>query len=260
MTDIEAAARLLYDARQQKATMAALPAAARPTTVAEGYAIQDRLAGLSDEPTLAWKVGAWGSALQGRLGLDAPFSGRYQAPYVVEHPAVLGWERFASRPGLECEVGVRLGSDLGPGDGPFTGDSVRDALDALVPAIEIVSGRFAEPMQCGGPSLVADNGMSGYLVLGAPVAIADAPPFDEIHATLRINGDTAAEGDLHAAGFDPIEVVAWLAGQLTGRGITLSAGSVVSTGSLTGLWPARPGDAAVADLGRLGRLSVLISD
>jgi 2-keto-4-pentenoate hydratase len=115
-------------------------------------------------------------------------------------------------------------------------------------------------MRSGAPSLVADNGMSGYLVVGDPVAIADAPPPEEIQATLRINGDTAAEGDLAGAGIDLAEVVAWLANHLAERGIALPAGTLISTGSLTGLWPARPGDAAVADLGRLGRLSVLISD
>jgi 2-keto-4-pentenoate hydratase len=230
VTDIEAAARLLHAARTDSTTIAALPEEARPISVAEGYAIQDRLAALCGEATLGWKVGAWGSEIQARLGVDEPFSGRYQKPFVVEHPAVLGWERFATRPGLECEVAVRLGRDLTPTDTRFTPASVADALDALVPAIEIVCGRFAEPMRSGAPSLVADNGMSGYLVVGDPVAIADAPPPEEIQATLRINGDTAAEGDLAGAGIDLAEVVAWLANHLAERGIALPAGTLISTG------------------------------
>jgi 2-keto-4-pentenoate hydratase len=172
----------------------------------------------------------------------------------------LAWERFATRPGVECEIGLRLGRDVTPGEGPLALGSLADVIHAVVPTIEIVAGRFENPMAAEPASLVADNGMAGYLILGDPMPLADAPDLSRLNAVLRVNGDQVASGDLASAGFDPLEMLAWLAGNLSRRGIGLSAGTIVSTGSLTGVHFVRPDDGIVADLGPLGRLSVMITD
>ena len=67
-----------------------------------------------------------------------------------------------------------------------------------------------------------------------------------------LQGLTASGGHL--------EMLRWLPGNLSRRGIGLSAGTIVSTGSLTGVHFVRPDDGIVADLGPLGRLSVMITD
>lgn len=237
-----------------------LPDDERPGSLTEAYAVQDRLAELTGERTVAWKVGASSPGIQGRLGLSEPFSGRYQAPFVFDHPAVLAWERFATRPGVECEIGLRLGRDVDLGEGPLDADTVADAVDAVVPTIEVVAGRLDNPMATEPASLVADNGMAGYLILGDPIPLAEAPDLSRVHAVLRVNGDQVASGDLASAGFDPWQMVAWLTGHLARRQLGLRAGTVVSTGSLTGVHFVRPGDGIVADLGPLGRLSVMITD
>jgi 2-keto-4-pentenoate hydratase len=258
--EIDAAARRLWALREACQTIAALPDAERPRTLDEAYAVQDRVAELTGEATVAWKIGASSLGIQKRLGVSEPFSGRYQTPYAFEYPAVLGWERFATRPGVECEIGLRLGHDVLPADGPFDAESISGAVDAIVPTIELVCGRYDDPFSLEAPSLVADNGMAGYLVLGEPVPMAEAPDLARVQAVVRVNGDAVASGDLGSAEFDPFEMLAWLAGNLAERKIPLTAGTIVSTGSLTGVHFLRPTDGIVADLGPLGRVSVMVSD
>lgn len=257
MTDLDRAARLLFDLRSASRTVARLPDDCQPEDLAEAYAIQDRIAALSRQPTVAWKVGATNAATRERLGVAAPFWGRYQADDVMEYPAVLGWERFATRPGIEVEVGLRLGRAL---EGPCSPAEAAQAVAEVVPTIEVVCSRLADPFAAGGLAVVADNGMADYLILGEPIPLAQAGDLSKVGAVLRVDGDEVARGSAAEAGVDPLAVLAWLANELAGRERRLEAGDVVSTGTLTGVYWASPTNGLLADLGKLGRLSMLVSD
>jgi 2-keto-4-pentenoate hydratase len=248
MTDIEGAATVLLRARTEARPLAGLAADQMPGSIAEAYDVQDRLVELTGEPTAGWKVGAGGAKLQARLGLTEPFRGRYARSYVVPSPATLSFASFGSPPGVECEVAVRLGRDLGRCDEA----EARAAVDALLPMIEVVGSRFGAGLPAGGVALVADNGMAGYLVHGEPVPLTAAPPLDEVTARLLVDGVEVAAGTLADSGFEPFAMLAWLANHLVRRGGHLAAGTLVTTGSLTGVRWSTPGERAVADLGPLG--------
>src|SRR4029078_7126088 len=104
--------------------------------------------------------------------------------------------------------------------------------------------------------LVADNGMAAYLVHGRPVPVADAPALEDITARLEVDGNEKAQGTLASGGVEPFAMVAWLANHLAARGRCLEAGTFVTTGSMTGVRWAKPGERAVADLGALGSVEV----
>jgi len=55
---------------------------------------------------------------------------------------------------------------------------------------------------------------------------------------------------------DPRVALAWLANELSGLGITLRAGEVVTTGTCHPPLPIQSGDRMDADFGVLGRVSV----
>jgi len=65
--------------------------------------------------------------------------------------------RILSASASRCEIAVRLGRDLMPLDAPFTADKVVQAIDAYLPAIEIVDDRYADWQTLGAPTLVADD-------------------------------------------------------------------------------------------------------
>ncbi len=55
---------------------------------------------------------------------------------------------------------------------------------------------------------------------------------------------------------DPRVALTWLANELSGLGIELAAGQVVTTGTCTVPLPIAPGDRVEADFGRLGQIGL----
>jgi 2-keto-4-pentenoate hydratase len=72
------------------------------------------------------------------------------------------------------------------------------------------------------------------------------------HLVRGVVDGKAAEGRGANALGDPRLALAWLANELSGLGVTLAAGQVVTTGTCVVPMPVAPGVEVVADLGILG--------
>jgi 2-keto-4-pentenoate hydratase len=141
----------------------------------------------------------------------------------------------------------------------FSREDVVEAVDALVPAMEIVGPRFTDLLFGRVPTAIADNGINAGFVFGAPVM--DWRRYDlPAHAvTLSVNGVVAAQGLGSAVLGDPIESLLWTVNHLSSRGISIEAGQIISTGTATGIVFLQPGDSATADFGLLGQVSLTFS-
>ena len=60
-------------------------------------------------------------------------------------------------PGVECEIAVRLARSLAPGAVPLEAGDVAAAIEAYLPAIEIVDDRYVDWRTIGTPTLIADD-------------------------------------------------------------------------------------------------------
>lgn len=247
------------DLRKQLEVIERLPTEEAPASLAEGYQIQDRVAELLGRRTVGWKLGATSAEIQAALGLDEPLSGLLFEPYVQEYPATISIDEFARPPLLECEVAFILSDELPQTAGPFTAASVRAAIESIVPVIELASSRFESIASIGAASLIADNVASGHLVTGEPVPFTKATKPSQVVATLRVDGEIRAKGSGDAVLGDPLEALAWLANHLAVRGVPLPKGSLITTGSMTGAVAIAAEDVAMADFGKLGRVSVHLS-
>ena len=74
--------------------------------------------------------------------------------------------------------------------------------------------------------------------------------------TLSIDGEEAASGSGADVLGHPLNTLVWLANDLSRRGIGLQEGQVVTTGTMTGMTPCRPGATAVGDYGPMGTVQV----
>ena len=70
------------------------------------------------------------------------------------------------RPGVEVEIAVRLGRTVRSTDGPYRGDDLRAAIDAVMPAIEVVDDRYLDRENLDTPTLIADDFFNAAIVLG----------------------------------------------------------------------------------------------
>jgi 2-keto-4-pentenoate hydratase len=149
------AADALHEARLRRTQIAPLAAAIAPRTEAEGAAVQYAMAQRAGAASPAgFKIGATARRMQEYLGLSGPAAGFMAAGNLYRSGATV---RFADylRPGVECELAVRLARDLPPG--PCTREQAAAAVGDLVAGIEIVENRYGELGELGTPTLIADQ-------------------------------------------------------------------------------------------------------
>lgn len=227
---IAAAARALDAARAARGLMAPLPAALTPATPAEGAAVQHARAALRGElPPAGYKIGATGRRMQAYLGLPGPAAG--YMPAVQTDGARFAWDGLF-RPGVECELAVRLGRDLPPA--PCTRAMAADAVDRLAAAIEVVENRYADLAALGTPTLIADQVYHRAAVIGAGREDWRALDPAALRGRIAVDGterDTGLGAELLG---HPLDALAWLAGSEVAAAFGgLRAGQWVMLGSVT---------------------------
>ncbi|MDX1512759.1 MAG: fumarylacetoacetate hydrolase family protein [Gammaproteobacteria bacterium] len=254
---VKKAARLLADARDNRTQLDALPDDLRPTSETDAYQIQDALVEMIDDTTFGWKVGATNELAQQGFGLDNPFSGRLLASRAEKSPARLEAGDF-SMFAIECEVAFAISRDLPAGDGRYELDEVAQAAGAVHAAIEIVDSRFKDFRAVGGLSVIADNGVDGGFVYGKAVKGWRTMELEDHTVSLIVNGGRVSQGNGAAALGSPVNSLHWLVNHVTKRGIDIRKGELITTGSWTGIYMAKPGDAVCADFGEIGRIELRI--
>jgi 2-keto-4-pentenoate hydratase len=252
---ITAASDRLWQAWQAGEAMAELPQSLRPRSRAEGHAIQARLEARSALPLFGWKIAATSKAGQAHINVEGPMAGRLLAERVVEDGATVSLAGNRMRV-VEPEFAFRMGADLAPRPRPYAVEEVMAAVASLHPAIEVPDSRFEDFTRVGEAQLIADDACAHLFMLGKAATGWRDLDLARYPVTGRVTGRLEREGSGANVLGDPCLALAWLANELSGLGITLKAGAVVTTGTCVTPLPVAPGDEAVADFGRFGRVSL----
>ncbi|TPG57441.1 sulfate adenylyltransferase [Roseomonas nepalensis] len=203
-----------------------------PADVAAGYAVQRALAeAMGAVPPAGFKIGATTQAMQAYLGLAHPCAGFCAAEGIQDR---VGSFRFADyvRPGVECEIGLRLGHDLSHGE--HSRDSVAGAVEHVFAAIEVVDNRYGDFRAVGAPGLIADQVFHAGGVTGAPASGWPGLDLPGALGRVLVDGEERGRGLGEALLGHPLDALAWLAGSpLAGLFGGLRAGQVVFLGSVT---------------------------
>ena len=257
--DAEAAARLLWQHREAGSALEALPPPLRPLGRSDAHAIQACLPRVTGRAVVGWKIAATSTAGQAHIGVSGPLAGRVLAGLVdADDDAVsLAGNRMCV---AEPEFAFRVGRALAPRSAPYAVEEVLEAVDALLPSIEVPNSRFADFVRAGEPQLIADDACAHRFALGVPTG-ADWRRIDlRIH---RVRATVCGadgrerlvrEGDGTAVLGDPRVALTWLVNELSGLGVTLEAGQFVSTGTCMVPLAVKPGDQVEVDYGPLGRV------
>lgn len=221
-------------------------------TLADAYAIQNRVLARLGRPVAGWKVGMATAAARAGTGLDAPTVGPLLRGVVV--PSGHRWPPGAfRRPRLEPEIALIMGRDCGADGAPYTAGGVAERVAEVRAAIEVVDSRYLDPETMSQHGVVADLNGAGALVLGERAGLEDL-----VRAPLRLAHADAEpfEGPGPAERPDPLAIAAGLADHLLRRGAMLRAGEVVTTGACAPAVPATPGRHEVA-FGEVWTVSVV---
>lgn len=253
------AAAAIFHAWQTGEVLEALPEGQRPATRAQGYAIQAGLEAFSAQPRAGWKIAATSTAGQQHIGVDQPLAGRLFVERLAEAGATVSIAQNRMRV-AEPEFAFRFSRAIAPRGTPYAIAEAMAAVGALHLCIELPDSRFRDFARAGGPSLIADNACTRELVVGAPVT-ADWRTFDL--AQHRVHAEVGTRYTREGIGSnvlgDPRTALAWLVNEVTGLGLTIAAGELVTTGTCVVPLEIEPGDEVRADFGELGRISVRIA-
>src|SRR5215216_7247676 len=143
MDSILAAAQTIATARRNRTPLCSLPPDLVPDSEAEGYQVQRALHDLMLPQTgalVGYKIGCTSNVMQQYLDIPHPCGGGVFAKGVHDSGVSLRAKDFV-RVGVECEIAVRLAHDLAAAQAPFTGETAAQAIEAYLPAIEIVDDR-----------------------------------------------------------------------------------------------------------------------
>jgi 2-keto-4-pentenoate hydratase len=241
------AARALHQIRRDRVAVSRLPGGIGPTDGAEGAAVQVALAGLVGAvPPAGFKIGATGKRMQVYLGVAAPIAGFMRAEDVHHGHADLWFADFI-KPGVECEVAVRLAHDLPAG--PCSLEQAQAAVGEFFAGIEIVENRYGELTELGTPTLVADQMYHCAAVIGDGHAVDwRALDIAALRGRISLDDGTSDEGITADLLGHPLNGLAWLAGSEEAAAFGgLKAGQAVMLGSVTPpVWLSGPATVTVA--------------
>ena len=233
-----------------------LPLDLKPRTRTDGYTIQAVLEDLSKRPLFGWKIAATSKAGQEHIGVSGPIAGRVLAERAFEDGADLVFGENRMRV-AEPEFAFRFATALKPRRKEYTLEDVLGAVGSLHPAIEIPDSRFENFATVGEAQLIADNACAHEFILG-PAAEADWRAIDlsQHKATIEAVGGEVHDGIGANVLGDPRDALLWLVQEITGLGLTIEAGQVVTTGTCAEPLDIEPGDEVIADFGTLGDVNV----
>lgn len=252
---LEQAANTLGAARRNNQMLQGLEDGLTPTSKDEGYALQDAFMRIWDEPVVGWKVGATVEKIQEIYGVNEPFCGPFYRSTTFSSPAMPKAANFGHLC-IESEFAFRFGSTLAARESAYGREEILDAVEAVLPAFELISPRFDSLLHDRVALATADCGLNGGFVLGKDYTDWRALDLSAHGVRLTVDGEVKGEGTSANALGHPFNVLDWLANALSRRGIDLNVGEIVSTGTCTGIVYIERGQRAVADYGVLGEIEI----
>lgn len=255
-----AAAAIIRDHRLSRRRLARLDASIRPADEPSAYAVQDLLHGLLSAaglgPLVGHKIGCTTQVMQAFLNISNPCAGGIFESQVYQTPAAVQHADYV-RPGVECEIVVRLAADLPLARAPFDRAAIAAAVGEVMAGMEIVDDRYVDYKTMDTPTLIADDFFDAGCILGAPVSGWRALNLESLNGGTWVNGVEVGRGRGADVMGHPFEALAWLANSLAARGRGLRKGEFVFTGSVVETKWLERGDRVVMRLDQLGEVEAV---
>lgn len=196
---------------------------------------------------VGYKAGLTNPAVQKRFSTDKPVWGKLYEGMVLASGATVD-AAFGARPLYEADMLVRVKSAAV--NQARTPQEVLDAIDQIIPFIELPDLLVQAPPKLNGAGVTAINVGARLGVAGAPMpvpayraeryallqSLADMQVVLTDGAGARLGGGKGSDILDH-----PLNAVVWLAQALAQEGLAMQPGDLISLGSFSPLLPPKPG-------------------
>ena len=259
---IDQAAGILARARLDRSLFDGFQEVCRPRDEGRAYEIQERLHKQLEREGLGrmigHKIGCTTKVMQRYLGIHNPCSGGIFSSTVQEDSGQFRYDDFR-RVGVECEIAVRLGAGLPKTPSLHDRQTVIDAIETCMVAIEIVDDRYLDYKALDTPTLIADDFFNAGAVLGSPTENWRDLDLVSIEGQMTVNGEAVGSGRGGDILGHPLNALAWLASAVNGRGDSLRKAEIVLLGSIVQTCWLKPGDRVEVEIDGLGKASALFA-
>ena len=234
-----------------------------PTTIEDAYKVQDAFLGILGQgkgPLGGYKIAYTSDEIQRRTGVSSPCAGRMFAATMQDSPATFRGADSV-RLAIECEVAVRLGTEVPAALAPYSRASLADAIAFLAVAFEMVDLREAAAgtgKDAAAMAGICTNISNAGAVFGPAVRDWRRLDLAASPGVMVINGVEVGKGQGADVMGHPLAPLVWLANMLAERGKVLTAGTTVITGSSIPPQPLSAGDRATIAIGGLGEAHVTV--
>lgn len=240
-------ARQFLDARRRAKPLPGYPGRL-PESLEGAYAVQDAAIAGWGRPVIGWKVGRIHLPEAEQFGAD-----RLAGPIFRETgadgtaPKMPVFEGgFAA---AESEFLLRIGRAPSPGQTRFSLEEAADHIEAVHVGIEIASSPLPSINALGPTSVISDFGNNNGILVGPAIARWRESGFENWEVVTLIDGREAGRGRARGFPDGAIGAARFLLELMARRGIALRPGQWISSGAVTGVHDARPGQQVEARFG-----------
>jgi len=227
----------------------------KPATLVAALELQLEVARALGWRRCGWKVGATSAKAQAALNVSAPFAAPLFSERVFRSGDAIDALPSNSRI-VEPELAFVMRSAPPPSATAYSARDVLACVATVHAAFELVNPRLPLGLREPVEWLIADGGINDAFVLGLGIAAHAELDYAGIQVQARRNAEVITRGaGVNVLG-GPELVLTWLANHLRERGLALAQGDVVSTGLLTDVIFAQPGDEITADFSGIGGVCV----
>lgn len=231
-----------------------------PDSLEDAYRIQDEAIAGWGRPVVGWKVGRVLPPHSLRFGTDrlaGPIFSIIEAGQGETPILPVFADGFAAG---EAEYLLRIGSSPPAGKSTFSLDEAAALIDEVHVGIEIASSPLRTINELGPVAVVSDFGNNNGLAVGPAIPDWRTSSFEDWTVTTSIDGVDVGRGIASAFPDGAIGSARFLFELMARRGIALRAGQWISSGAVTGVHDARPGQEVEARFGDRYCLSCILSE
>ncbi|RZV35453.1 MAG: 2-keto-4-pentenoate hydratase [Chromatiales bacterium] len=253
----DAISRCLVDARLRAQALPDFPVHL-PETLEQAYMIQTTSIERWPDEIAGWKVAKLSDADQARLHAERLVGPVFRSSVRTAEPQTstvmpIYDGGFAA---VEAEIVLRIGVTISPTEKVWSDQELIDAVAAAHCGAEIASSPMAVVNERGPTSIVSDFGNNGGVIVGPEITNWSERSPGFVTATVAVDDIVVGREPVDAIVGSPLQALRCLIKVSGYRGIQIPAGTLVSSGAITGVHDVQISSTARVDFGALGWFEV----
>ena len=229
-----------------------------PETLDQAYAIQTANIERWPDEIGGWKVAGLSRADQSRFGAERLAGPVFRSRiHTIENGGSIVMPVYEGGfAAVEAEVVLELGVAVPPSDKRYSDEELIKFISAAYCGAEIASSPMAVVNERGPTSVISDFGNNAGVIIGPAIRDWHSLPTNALTATVIVDDVVVGESAVDSITGNPLGALRCLVEICARRGIELPAGTIVSTGAITGVHDVALSSASRVDYGDFGRFDV----